>query len=398
MQYARLGRTGLEVSAHHPRLHELGRPRPRRAPVGARTRRSRRQIIGAALEAGINFFDTANVYSGGTQRGVHRPGAARSTPTATTSCSPPRCTAGCAPGPTAPACRARRSCTRSTPRCSRLGTDYVDLYQIHRWDPHTPIEETMEALHDVVRAGKARYLGASSMFAWQFAKAQHVAEVARLDAVRLDAGPLQPALPRGGARDAAALRRPGRRRDPVEPPGARPAGPGVGQRDGAHRDRRVRRRRSTATSDADDRRPVVEPSPSAAASPGPRSPWPGCSPSRSSPRRSSASPSPHHLDDAVAAVDLELDRRRARRARRRLPARATSPATADPPLAVSRSRRSFPQVCRFTPVPVAVLSAVADRTDLCPRPPRSLLWTPLPRCWSTPGRRSRQPRLRTRTS
>jgi 1-deoxyxylulose-5-phosphate synthase len=58
----------------------------------------------------------------------------------------------------------------------RLGTDYVDLYQIHRWDPHTPIEETMEALHDVVRAGKARYIGASSMHAWQFAKAQHVAE------------------------------------------------------------------------------------------------------------------------------------------------------------------------------------------------------------------------------
>ena len=58
----------------------------------------------------------------------------------------------------------------------RLGTDYVDLYQIHRWDPHTPIEETMEALHDVVKAGKARYIGASSMFAWQFAKALHVAE------------------------------------------------------------------------------------------------------------------------------------------------------------------------------------------------------------------------------
>jgi aryl-alcohol dehydrogenase (NADP+) len=59
---------------------------------------------------------------------------------------------------------------------NRLGTDYVDLYQIHRWDPQTPIEETMEALHDVVKAGKARYLGASSMYAWQFSKAQHVAE------------------------------------------------------------------------------------------------------------------------------------------------------------------------------------------------------------------------------
>ena len=93
----------------------------------------------------------------------------------------------------------------------RLGTDYVDLYQIHRFDPHTPIEETMEALHDVVKAGKARYIGASSMYAWQFAKAQHVARAARLDAVRHDAEPLQPRLPRGGARDGAALPRPGRR-------------------------------------------------------------------------------------------------------------------------------------------------------------------------------------------
>ena len=94
----------------------------------------------------------------------------------------------------------------------RLGIDYVDLYQIHRWDPDTPIEETMEALHDVVRAGKARYIGASSMFAWQFAKAQHVGRAQRLDPLRLDAEPLQPALPRGGAGDDPAVRRPGRRR------------------------------------------------------------------------------------------------------------------------------------------------------------------------------------------
>ena len=67
--------------------------------------------------------------------------------------------------------------------------DHVDLYQIHRWDPQTPIEETMEALHDVVRAGKARYIGASSMYAWQFAKAQHVAERHGWTRVRLDAEP-----------------------------------------------------------------------------------------------------------------------------------------------------------------------------------------------------------------
>ena len=104
----------------------------------------------------------------------------------------------------------------------RLGTDYVDLYQIHRLDPHTPIEETMEALHDVVQAGKARYIGASSMYAWQFAKAQHVADRGGWTRFVVHAGPLQPALPRGGAGDAPALPRPGRRRDPVEP--ARRAG------------------------------------------------------------------------------------------------------------------------------------------------------------------------------
>ncbi len=94
----------------------------------------------------------------------------------------------------------------------RLGMDYVDLYQIHRWDPRTPIEETMEALHDVVRAGKARYIGASSMYAWQFAKAQYTADAHGLDPVRVHAEPLQPALPRGGAGDDPAVPRPGRRR------------------------------------------------------------------------------------------------------------------------------------------------------------------------------------------
>ena len=173
---------------------------------------------------------------------------------ARTSCSPPRCTAGCARDPTAPGCPARRSCTEIDASLRRLGTDYVDLYQIHRWDPHTPIEETMEALHDVVKAGKARYLGASSMYAWQFAKAQHVAERHGWTPVRLDAEPLQPALPRGGARDAPALRRPGRRRDPVEPAGPRPADPRLGRA-------RPRARRPTSSgppSTATRTGPIVE--------------------------------------------------------------------------------------------------------------------------------------------
>ena len=111
--------------------------------------------------------------------------------------------------------------TRSTRRSRRLGTDYVDLYQIHRFDPDTPIEETLEALHDIVKAGKARYIGASSMCAWQFAKMLVRRRSARLDAVRLDAEPLQPRLPRGRARDDAALPRGGHRRHPVEPARAR---------------------------------------------------------------------------------------------------------------------------------------------------------------------------------
>ena len=92
----------------------------------------------------------------------------------------------------------------------RLGTDYIDLYQIHRLDNSTPIEETLEALHDVVKAGKARYLGASSMHAWEFSQGAAPAAPARLDAVRLDAGSLQPARSRGGARNAAAVHRRGR--------------------------------------------------------------------------------------------------------------------------------------------------------------------------------------------
>ena len=130
-----------------------------------------------------------------------------------------RSTAGRCPARTAAASRGSTSWRRSTRSLERLGLDYVDLYQIHRWDDSTPIEETMEALHDVVKAGKARYIGASSMCAWQFAKAQRV----RRDAVRLDAEPLQPDLPRGGAGDDPAVPRPGDRHRPVEPARARTA-------------------------------------------------------------------------------------------------------------------------------------------------------------------------------
>ena len=175
----------------------------------------------------------------------------------------------------------------------RLGTDYVDLYQIHRWDYDTPIEETLEALHDVVKAGKARYIGASSMHAWQFARALADRRAPRLDPLRQHAEPGQPALSRGGARDAAALRRRGHRGHSLEPAGPRQTDPRLGLHQHPHRDRRgVRRgcsprpKMPTARSSIAWRRLRRR-----AAFRAPRWRSPGCWRSRSSPRRSSAPPS-----------------------------------------------------------------------------------------------------------
>jgi aryl-alcohol dehydrogenase (NADP+) len=134
-----------------------------------------RSIIKDALAAGINFFDTANVYSAGsseeiTGRALNGFANREEVVLATKVHGRMR------PGPNGAGLSRKAIMTEIDASLNRLGTDYVDLYQIHRWDPQTPIEETMEALHDVVKAGKARYLGASSMYAWQFSKAQHVAE------------------------------------------------------------------------------------------------------------------------------------------------------------------------------------------------------------------------------
>ena len=169
--------------------------RPGRGPAAVRD----------ALDAGINFFDTANVYSGGSSEEITgralRDFADRDDVVLAT-----KVLRRMRPGPNGAGLSRKAIMAEIDASLRRLGTDYVDLYQIHRWDPDTPIEETMEALHDVVKAGKARYLGASSMYAWQFAKAQHTADLGRLDPVRLHAEPLQPALPRGGAGDAPAVR------------------------------------------------------------------------------------------------------------------------------------------------------------------------------------------------
>jgi aryl-alcohol dehydrogenase-like predicted oxidoreductase len=136
---------------------------------------SSRPFIKRAVEAGINFFDTANVYSDGTSEEIVGRALADFAQRdeivlATKVYSRMR------PGPNGAGLSRKSIMAEIDHSLRRLGTDYVDLYQIHRWDRTTPIEETLEALHDVVKAGKARYIGASSMYAWQLAKALHTSE------------------------------------------------------------------------------------------------------------------------------------------------------------------------------------------------------------------------------
>jgi aryl-alcohol dehydrogenase-like predicted oxidoreductase len=136
-----------------------------------------RPFIRRALELGINFFDTANVYSQGSSeeivgRALRDFAASRDEVVIATKVHFPM-----GPGPNDRGQSRKHILSSIDTSLKRLGTDYVDLYQIHRWDYETPIEETLEALNDVVRAGKARYIGASAMYAWQFAKALFTADL-----------------------------------------------------------------------------------------------------------------------------------------------------------------------------------------------------------------------------
>ena len=175
MRYRKLGNTGLDVSVVTLGCMSWGDP-SRGGHPWVLDGSAGRAIIKDALDAGINVFDTANVYSGGSSEEITgralRDFAAREDVVLAT-----KVHGRMRPGPNGAGLSRKAILHEIDASLTRLGTDYVDLYQIHRWDPHTPIEETMEALHDVVRAGKARYIGASSMYAWQFAKAQHTAEL-----------------------------------------------------------------------------------------------------------------------------------------------------------------------------------------------------------------------------
>ncbi|MBY0260111.1 aldo/keto reductase [Methylobacterium sp.] len=170
----KLGRTGLDISPLCLGCMTYGVPERGPHPWTLREEESR-ALIRQALDLGINFFDTANAYSDGTSEEIVgralRDFADRDAIVLATKCYFPLKSQPNAGGLSRKAIFASIDAS-----LKRLGTDYVDLFQIHRWDYGTPIEVTLEALHDVVKAGKARYIGASSMFAWQFAKALFTAD------------------------------------------------------------------------------------------------------------------------------------------------------------------------------------------------------------------------------
>ncbi len=172
MQYRKLGATGLDVSPIALGCMSYGEP-DRGHPVWSLEEERSRPFIKQALDAGINFFDTANMYSQGSSEEItgralkdfaNRDDIVIATKLRHVMRS----------GPNGSGLSRKEIFTELDHSLRRLGTDYIDLYQIHRHDPRTPMEETLEALHDVVKAGKVRYLGASSMKAWEFAKALHL--------------------------------------------------------------------------------------------------------------------------------------------------------------------------------------------------------------------------------
>ncbi len=175
MDYVKLGHTGLEVSRICLGCMTFGVPDRGQHPWTLDEAESR-PILKKALDLGINFFDTANVYSDGTSEEivgraikdlVKRDAVVIAT----------KVHGRMRPGPNGAGLSRRAILAEIDNSLRRLGTDFVDLYQIHRWDPSVPIAETLETLHDVVKAGKARYIGASSMYAWQFAKALYTSRL-----------------------------------------------------------------------------------------------------------------------------------------------------------------------------------------------------------------------------
>src|SRR5919112_2340655 len=171
MDYTKLGSTGLDVSRICLGCMSFGVPERGGHPWSLDEDRSR-PLIRRAIEAGVNFFDTANVYSDGTSEEIVGRALAEFADRDEIVLAT-KVHGRMRPGPNGAGLSRKAILAELDASLRRLGTDYVDLYQIHRWDPATPIEETLEALDGCVRSGKVRYLGASSMWAWQFSKALH---------------------------------------------------------------------------------------------------------------------------------------------------------------------------------------------------------------------------------
>ena len=175
MRYAKLGKTGLEVSVITLGCMSFGEPGGRGRPWTL-DEAACRDIVRQALDAGINFFDTANVYSRGRSEEITgqalRDFVSRDEVVLATKVFMPM-----RPGPNSAGLSRKVIFAELEASLRRLQTDYIDLYQIHRWDYGTPIEETLEALHDAVKSGKVRYIGASSMHAWQFTRALYLADL-----------------------------------------------------------------------------------------------------------------------------------------------------------------------------------------------------------------------------
>jgi len=175
MEHTRLGDTGLKISRLALGCMSYGDPATEGAHRWALADDDAQPFFRQAIELGITFWDTANVYQAGTSeevtgRAIRRYSRREDIVLAT------KVFGTMHDGPGGSGLSRKAIMEQIDASLTRLGTDYVDLYQIHRFDPATPVAETMEALHDIVKAGKVRYIGASSMYAWQFAKLQHAAD------------------------------------------------------------------------------------------------------------------------------------------------------------------------------------------------------------------------------
>ncbi len=242
MNYIRLGNSGLKVSGLCLGCMSYGVPE-RGAHPWSLPENEARPFIRQAIEGGINFFDTANVYSDGTSEEIVgkllKEFASRDAIVLAT-----KVHGRMRPDANGAGLSRKAILTEIDHSLRRLGTDYVDLYQIHRWDYETPIEETLAALHDVVKAGKARYIGASSMYAWQFTKALYLADRHGWTRFVSMQNHYNLMYREEEARDDAAVPKPRHRRDPVEPARPRTFGAAVAKAssDRSHRRGRIRQK------------------------------------------------------------------------------------------------------------------------------------------------------------